>query len=125
MKANELRIGNLIYCNDVKCKVEAISNEYVSVSGYEKNKYTPFKIKDVRKVLLTEKWLQDFGLCIHLDKSASIGENPVNFDYALYLKFSETNNCWFYKTINCEIKYVHELQNLYFAITRVELKLIP
>ena len=32
MKVQELRIGNSINYNEVVCKVEAISNEYVSSS---------------------------------------------------------------------------------------------
>jgi len=84
----------------------------------------PFK-----PILLTEEWLFSFGFEIYAEsvimKAFKIGFNEITQDYLFDL-------CWikdldgkdkhpFYKNGRFEIKYIHQLQNLYFALTNEEL----
>jgi hypothetical protein len=123
MKANELRIGNYVYELLVKdnCFVNTeiqlhTVGEYV-ISSVEKGRAMP--------IPLTEEWLIKFGF-----ESVGLGGNR----FVLYNAIDGTSNfvietdgiilypqidydivCW------SEFKYVHQLQNLYFALTGEEL----
>jgi len=119
MKLSEIRIGN-----------------YVKVSKTE-IKFTAFDYSINEDLLspipLTEEWLLKFGF-----NSNSWGEFDLNgicldcentdkYEWILYLegesvKPIESKNeyvCRIYPPI--ELKYVHQLQNLYFALTGEEL----
>ena len=120
MKANELRIGNLI----IERPSEENSNIIpvsIHVFTYMKVNYNIFK-----PIPLTEEWLIKFGfkkeglyykIQIYGDGIPSyIGIN-VGYGYAELLR-----NYNHY--INSKCEYVHQLQNLYFALTNEELTLI-
>lgn len=125
IEANELRIGNLIKpCNNnywsewylnkvrttgVRCTIETLLDK----DEYWNWEYIP----------LTEEWLFKFGL-LEVKKgkkytvSAGIAnlyitENGKKYNYAVYEK------PFFIQ----KIKYVHQLQNLYFALTGQELQI--
>ena len=113
MKANELRIGNLVYLVD-KEKVWEILDGY-EIDKCDENPFT-------RPIPLTEEWLLKFGFEIKLDNfnwNAGIGINEIG-DFKLALRHTD-NFGWFYKSRCTPIKYVHQLQNLYFALTGEEL----
>jgi hypothetical protein len=108
MQAQELRIGNLInYLNDIKT---------VSFWDFEEMEQSMYNYKPIP---LTEEWLISFGFYIlHTTKGNTLiywkGEKQrVNYN----------NGCFFYKVYNgtLPIKYVHQLQNLYFALAGTEL----
>lgn len=125
MKPQELRIGNLLFDNIGNVtEVELIDkndsiNGYAGLSGYD-----PEEIKNFKPIPLTEYWLSKFsfetnGLCalragilIHI-----FGDNKMFID-TIEMKgnFKE-------KSRRIELKSVHQLQNLYFALTGEELKL--
>jgi hypothetical protein len=108
MKANELRIGN-----------------YVDLGGH-RNLY---KIKDeelsglnLNGESLTIEWVLLFGFKdsnngIYLDE-----ENDIELFYIndLYFNLSYKNT-----VIDNDLYYVHQLQNLYFALTENEIEIIP
>jgi hypothetical protein len=103
MKANELRIGNWVNLNSPIME----ENKIIRVSAYHIRKLQ--KIKDAYKPIpLTEEWLVKFGL---------ENSNPIlmyNSDGdAVYLSDFE------------HIEFVHQLQNLVFAIESRELTLTP
>ena len=128
MKANELRIGNLITRKNKVLKVWRIQPDKILVSGYSCDKY--FKCEEIEPILLTEEWLLKFGF----EKKYGIYNPSYNLEIQktdFYLR-----NCFlggFYwgfnisKCNDCELcdvmplQYVHSLQNLYFALTGVEL----
>ena len=108
MKANELRIGNYVqFSGGAIYKVDML---YIGFGGLEFWKPIP----------LTEEWLLKFGFekkgCnwelpnfrFHVNKS-------VNYDGFLF--------CDGYSVITEKIQHVHQLQNLYFALTQKELTL--
>lgn len=132
MKANELRIGNLVQYGVLDVPVKSIHIESVlkkEVSIYvelnEKLNHYCVLIHDVSPIPLTEKWLLKFGFQARytIGHSAQyyINENPVTHDWMLSILWLEGDNCPFYKNGHHKIKYVHQLQNLYFALTGDEL----
>ena len=106
MKANELRIGN--YVNWIDGKIQEITGK--DIHWKEKNDNTELSPFDFAPIPLTEEWLLKFGFR---------ESNKYLFKYKLGLKKRGDN--YFYDNIS--IKHVHQLQNLYFALTGEELTL--
>lgn len=106
MKANELRIGNY-YDNDgifYKVTPEVIEDVWIAERSW------------VKPISLTEEWLLEFGFNL-ITKSTN----------KYMVKNLAGQPCFFYKNKkliyqNTIIEYVHQLQNLYFALTGDELK---
>lgn len=130
MKAQELRIGNYIE-EDVlgRCKVSSLfKNGVVELECNHLNSegeisfvwYT-VNIESVNPILLTEDWLAMFGF----EKKT----NDDNFDYWCLGEFDD-EFLWEHSEGFCynfgfghELKYVHTLQNLFYALTNEELTL--
>lgn len=119
METRDLRIGNFINSDNVNCQVEAILlNGGIRTNGGDG------KISEFTPINLTEKWLLRFGFeYMFLNEWMSIGMFGIrvkNFDYFVYgfPKGDEKD----YFTLEC--KYVHQIQNLYFALTGKELSII-
>jgi hypothetical protein len=126
MKTSELRIGNLVYLADsdkIPFVIAEISQ--VDVKAFPQNtplhkiiKYSIFSIRDIEPIILTEEILLKFGfekklrnyelqnLRFHLNK-------PIDYDGFLFCEGSIA--------ITDKIQHVHQLQNLYFALTGEEL----
>ena len=106
MKANELRIGNFIY-ND--------RNEIFKVNWITEI----IESRQSTAIPLTEEWLLKFGFnklpdcwdndIFHLSQWDNY---PLNWCVAM-----NKNNA----VLILKLKYVHQLQNLYFALTGEEL----
>ena len=122
MKANELRIGNLISdINGNLCLVKTIREDLI-IAKYYSVGYCIGDEEQFNKVELTEELLLKFGF---EEKSKSknfyLGNfrfhisKPANYDGFIF--------CDGYDVITDRIKYVHQLQNLYFALTGEELTL--
>ena len=116
MKANELRIGNL-----VKDSFGVIEISITGESYFEKTIYDFGKIEFAsiyEPIPLTEEWLLKFGFEKkkgYYDRYYySIDGMDIRIDADMFE--TEVGEC-LYKTI----KYVHQLQNLYFAINDEEL----
>lgn len=112
MKATELRIGNWVHYNSFD-GVVCSSDLFDIDKGIIKAKPIP----------LTEEWLERFGF--RLPAHSWIGDK---FHLSEYGKGSKYPNggIWVVamnknNAIITEIKYVHSLQNLYFALTGEEL----
>lgn len=118
MKANELRIGNLVFLNGELYQMTIQTFEDIGQSEYDEEDFTP--------IPLTEKWLTDFGF----EFSKSVWFYLENCPYELTggiftLRLKGLQDFYFFLDleIGCKIKYVHQLQNLYFSFTGVELTL--
>ena len=116
MEAKELRIGNWIYSNTDKdiYRVDLIESwrNYLSISA----------------IPLTEEWLLRLGFTIQRVPSAygwdcnKVCENPFYI-----LRGAWNGKSWFALEIlnndsHKEIEFVHQLQNLYFSLTGLELE---
>lgn len=119
MVVNELRIGNLvsdIYDSDGGngWRVKSILKDRVNVGIYI------YKQKELRPILLTEEWLLEFGFeHQHLGywSKNSIELAFITSDENYQIKIKMPYSKW----LIIEIHYVHQLQNLYFALTGKEI----
>lgn len=126
MKASELRLGNLVLCNTSIGFVDAIASvcnlSSDEIVCYHKPTKQFIFCKDAlfEQIPLTEEWLLKFGFEIigKLDMPNSSSDwyfSKIDFP----LSISYINNK--VQFVNLELKYVHQLQNLYFALTGEEL----
>ena len=126
MKASELRIGNLL-----KAKKDYHNQFHGNgiVSSIEESKFVildHYPGKWFEPIPLTEEWLLKFGFYINPNYV-----HPSFDEYILESGFGIGNfndEFWLVdfldQTIGSpKIKYVHQLQNLYFALTGEELTL--
>lgn len=130
MKANELRIGNLVRRRKKVLKVGIIQHDKILVSGYSWCKY--FKCEDLYPIQITEEWLLKLGFECIADagdqKRFALKNRKPNYYYGVELDHEEI--CLNKQSLfGCEtiihneifFQYVHQLQNLYFALTGEEL----
>ena len=132
MKAQELRIGNKIHWKSRKTDATINDRKDFNIVFESLEKYED----EFEPIPLTEEWLVKLGF-----------ENPPMKDYfTLYLSDKDENefgrqriDYWFgeddfsaaelcragicFKRV--KVKYVHQLQNLYFALTGTELTIQP
>lgn len=129
INANELRIGNLIY--GVSDRVETVTlikeDNYVQAyAGMLIETVHGIELKYCSGIELTEDWLLKLGfnLTIHNRDSGykQFGKIVCGFDFTFCIEcnnepeFSIDN-----KPTQSDMKHVHQLQNLYFALTGKEL----
>ena len=107
MKASELRIGNWV---DLK-------HEEYEYESFQFDFNMGWNMKYIKPIPLTEEWLLKFGYifnnCYYLKDDSDI-------------EFFKSNGklfCEFYGNWFSNIEYVHDLQNLHFAIYKEELKI--
>lgn len=112
MEAKELRIGNLVF--DGKGVYE------VSLLTFQKDNEQGYYFKNLSPIRITGGWLKRFGF----EKNEN-GEYEIQNTSFFYSKSKEHTDYWVFRTMEydtIEVKYVHQLQNLYFAITGKELE---
>ena len=128
MKKNELRIGNY---------VKDMDYDYVTIAGIHPESTNELTVcindcdvgdrlfKDVEGIPLTEEWLIKFGF--KQGNSMNFYWNKLirdNINISIDPDDGEVWVCDIFDNesiILTEIKYVHQLQNLYFALTGKEL----
>lgn len=128
MKATELRIGNLVHgistgANGVRLP-NTLTNFVVHTIEFwgcevymlgdnpaQQKELPEFKYFDLAPIKLTEKWLVRFGF------------EQRSYDILMKngVSFVERNGVWHLSGYEKTINFVHELQNLYFALTGEEL----
>ena len=124
MKATDLRIGNYYqYAGNggiVYTQVQAIKyNQFGLLSDFDG---TNFEI--CKPIPLTEEWLLKFGFKAHTYEDEVFGYFLNDFGYINEYQFRIRNFIDFEGIIIPKaIKTVHQLQNLYFALTGEELTL--
>lgn len=121
---NDYRIGNLVLDEDGElCMIEQLSSSkmecFQQVSNIENKSCISKKYpSNIYAIKLTEEWLIKFGI-----KLMPESEYTMNtYDIAGF-KLWRTNGKFLFND-KIEIKYVHQLQNIYFALTNKELELI-
>lgn len=123
MKSNELRIGNLVDCFGI-CEVISIYEYKIKVRREtDKGNFLVEKIPllslELKPVPLTEGWFLKSGA--EIDRGVYRLEKMKGYFNLLNLKgdlFYEYN---IHQVQMCKIKYVHELQNLYYPLTNQSL----
>ncbi len=121
----ELRVGNLI--SDDKQNVFTVKTIQSDTVNYEsihgETLYSPIALKYCEPIPLTEEWLLKFGF----EKPQF--NNYLQKDFNLFTVYWYPKGEGFYfhdaRDLNCTIdpllKYVHQVQNLYFALTGKEI----
>ena len=121
MKESELRVGNLFRFISTN-SIESVSD--IKTHGLKTPVINNVSIKDTEPIPLTEEWLLRFGFS-KKDKSSYWYPNKCWHRYCFgYTKFGGA-----YLNLEPEggivphatCYYVHQLQNLYFALTQKEL----
>lgn len=118
MNSKELRIGNLF--------IEQHSEQIIKVIGITEKEITfdgkfPYKWQAL-PIKLTEEYLIKLGFEIRIEVES---QKYYWFD-GLEIVWDELDNCFTYKRSLLkftDISNVHQLQNLYFALTYKELNL--
>jgi len=128
MKPEELRIGNYVTWADqdittsdsVLTVIGIVLNDTIWLEWEWEdgtNDNTDCGIDSIKPIPITEQWLIDFGFRF---------EQTINSWTNGYYDILITNNGKFIidEIYNCpEIEHIHQLQNLYFALTGEELQL--
>jgi hypothetical protein len=115
MKTNEVRVGNrVLFAEDgTEFIVTDIVGSGLNVKNEEEN--TWIEADQFEGIPLTGEWLLKFGFDEH-----AIGY--YNKDFVIFLSYANTGlHQYRLRDFNTIIKYVHQLQNLYFALTGEEL----
>jgi hypothetical protein len=122
MKSTELRIGNWVFDRgNNPFLVDHWESRYKiatkTIEGFhESTEYINF----IKPIPLTEEWLLKFGFRHSID-SKYVFVNSVT-EIELFNSTSGVIRIFYKcKSINIDIKHVHQLQNLYHALTGEEL----
>ena len=116
MKANELRIGNYVMETIYDFEPKQIVFQSVNFTQPD-DYYSP--------IPLTEEWLVKFGFNKNIHTSYSDGTEhgfKIISYHLLGISYNEYQKVWYFNGKQIlDIQYVHQLQNLYFALTEEEL----
>lgn len=107
MEANELRIGNLVTFDKKVMPIAQVSVYDVTV-GRDDTEFTEYmELNQIEPILLTEEvWIKS-GIQCEFYKNVTV-------------IFLETGDFTIY---NEQLQYLHQLQNIVFALTGTELKI--
>lgn len=132
MKANELMIGN--YVQDKSGEVVDVLEVLTSMILKKANgslvntKTITSPLSAYSPIPLTEDWLLKFG-CIKqqiTNTKMNYWNKGLDFSVDVELTFVKDELLYYYLLCNqfrrVSIQYVHQLQNLYFALTQTHLK---
>ena len=129
IKENDLRLNNIVKWNGLVQKITAIAFGNCILDKHPTADY-PVKLIEIEPVKLTEEWLLKAGFRYKKYNPTTIGSTNV-FGSGLYISqmfsngfslvFQTDRKNFYFEFSDRFIKYVHELQNLYFALTGVEL----
>ena len=129
MQENELRIGNLVLDEDGEVlPVVNIMTESIFGSIVSHNRTLFSDVSSIKGIPLTGEWMIKFGFDNHNEQFSIktgwyYGLGQVKKQTSLKIKHTKANNYFVISPANGSIyiKYVHQLQNLYFALTGEEL----
>jgi hypothetical protein len=134
MKASELFPGAWVRWNVEDNSGKPIQTiemvvEVSRVNAYSLGCTVPAPLEDLEPIPLTPEILTEwFGFeMIHrsgVSEGWFKGTNPVTKDYLVYLKRIRDGTPFFFDNGHHEMKYVHQLQRLYHALTGEPLKRI-
>jgi hypothetical protein len=115
MNASELRIGNLVYGYPFRIiNVGEITKKCVLIKHDETEE--PFNYDELEGIPLTPEILEKAGFQYQAD---------INNGYYELDSFSldETDGGFLHNACDNSVDYLHQLQNLYFALTGSELEI--
>ncbi|MFZ1786683.1 MAG: hypothetical protein WAT92_00165 [Saprospiraceae bacterium] len=107
IQANELRTGNIVKYAENVDRFAGKETKIVDIIIGETDIYEP--------ILITEEWLLKFGFFRVMKKDNYITYSNGRKKISIYPDFAIMRNH------NVSLKYIHQLQNLYYALTGKEL----
>lgn len=116
-QANELRIGNWV-------TLRLFEEPKTTAIEFSKTDFNNLERLD--PIPLTEEWLHAFGFTnseIGLFEKRVLTRGKINVHITRKKLLVELGTSGSYLFGNTNIKYVHQLQNLYFALTQTELEI--
>lgn len=125
MSINELRLGNLIiYNNNEVGTITGVQDFLINYGKVAINQRIDifYHIELIEPIELTKEWFNKLGMTYYSLPTKSdrkIGYYTIK--YGNRFKINSTDGKYSFLNFRKEIKYVHELQNLYFALTGAEL----
>lgn len=137
LKANELRIGNFVYPvfdknqpHEPEILIVKQITGFGELAGVLVSKITgdtnfihSLPEIGIRSIPLTEEWLLKFGFENGKFKRVRLQKLNTEDWFIEYCTMISGVDSWIRVGIFTEYKYVHQLQNLYFALTGEELKI--
>ena len=123
LKAQDLRIGNYVLYEATYHKITSLTENVCGSVWLKAKEIDPYlhSYKEIQPIPLTSEWLIKFGF-----EEGVIKLNDSWHYLKLDLKTDCIDNCVFGEkrssmSILYKIYYVHQLQNLYYALTGKEL----
>ena len=113
MKAEEIRIGNWVYNGITRKEMQVYAMMIPQLDNLEKKMGC-----NIKPIPLTKEWLEKFGFKW---KNGSLRLKDFSVHGHKYFMFLFSQGA--FNNTNIKIKHVHQLQNLYFALTGEELEL--
>lgn len=120
IQATDLRLGNLVMHEDTIFKIRAIGVNTITIQS-------PIKVveidpdgDDVNPIPITAKFFKERGY----KHDYHHNDITISSDYRVEFSLSKGYLIDSYGLM-VEINYIHELQNLYYALNKTELKLTP
>ena len=130
METKKLMIGNLLECDGVEIEIGKINENFISwnISKDKKTKiFNPFiSITDkiLKPIKITEKWLLNLGFTIENKPNGDIEYSYKEYRYTIIKKENYDGYLFCDDDIVLrDLDYIHELQNLYYALIGIEIKL--
>lgn len=131
MKATELRIGNWVCHNGNWChrNLSTPTNfQWAEYDWYAVGQCC-MDLEDISPIPLTKEWLLKFGFKRPSPNSPmweinKAGEGMVKINYLYFTEYDHVTHKVYQTTCSLVcFRYVHQLQNLYFALTGEELEI--
>lgn len=117
--ANELRIGNLMMTTLTKniVQVSEIQYETFRCKGYQMSKYPQYLPNECEPIPLNEDWLKGFGVLKWINHKTWSKKGVIVYFH------SKDGFSYGKSRVRVRLESVHQLQNLFYALTGTELKL--
>lgn len=117
IQANELRIGNYVKFLNTEIQVTGISNRFAATL-IETKQFIDSKLFHYKPIPLTEEWLIKFGF---IKDGKEFNKWCGDYEYSFSFEYGFVFGQLVDYSHEIKIKHVHQLQNLYFALTGEEL----
>lgn len=121
MKPKEFKIGNYIECYGKVCEITCIGIEGVSAKYDGENGKCSVKFINptLEPIKLTEEWLENFGANVYFTSDPQERHASKAFEFGnlkIHMCDEDVEEFIFEASEFIQIKYVHQLQNLYYSI---------
>jgi len=102
-----LRVGNLVYDNKSQSNITITESNIGDIKNFE-------------PIPITSEWLEEIGFQKRLQNKTNY---PTRNNNKVEFKLNSSDNYDWESSVNNfpKVKYIHQLQNIYFTLTETEL----